>query len=113
MHYVGCYVDSYRPLPIQLALAWAGNSIEACYRLAKAAGYAYYGVQFADECWAGYSLTKATSFGFAGSCSMTCRANSAELCGNGGANSVYQINTRKSQQGVLHPAQRVRPCASC
>lgn len=91
--YVGCYKEAAaRGLPALLAGSsdWPGATIEACYKLAKAAGYRIFGVQNYFQCWGGNDLTAATMYGV-GTCTNPCRGDPAQICGDGWVNSVYEI----------------------
>ena len=84
--YAGCYTDSStRALPVQLSSG--GETVESCHSKAAAAGYAYAGLQYYGECWAGNALgyTKVAD----SECNTPCRANTAEMCGGSWHNSIY------------------------
>jgi WSC domain len=84
--YVGCYVDaSTRALP-----DWLINSnttVESCIAAATAAGYAYAGLEYGGQCFAGNSLGYAESP--ASQCDMPCQADHNEICGGVWRNSIY------------------------
>ncbi len=84
--YAGCYTDSStRALPTQLAQSNA--TVETCVAAAKAKNFAYAGLQYRGECWAGntlgYKLVSDSD------CNMKCSADSSEMCGGSWRNSVY------------------------
>lgn len=84
--YKGCYVDTAsRTLPI--ALMSSGATVESCVAAARREGYAYAGLQWQGQCYAGNTLppTKAAD----AECNTPCIANSTETCGGGWRNSVY------------------------
>lgn len=92
--YIGCYGDdgSPRRLPVLLHSSATSNSIDLCYQAATKAGYRYFGVQYGAECWAGDDLGAAVVLGET-SCATPCASNAAQVCGNAGANSVYEVTS--------------------
>jgi hypothetical protein len=88
--YVGCYTDSpTRALP--KVLAWSNATVESCTAAAKSQSFAYAGLQYGGECWAGNApgATKVAD----SECAMPCTANSSEICGGPWRNSVYSTAT--------------------
>ena len=84
--YVGCYTDSStRALPV--VLSTGGDTVESCVQKAAAAGYAYAGLQWYGECYAGNTAgyTQVAD----SQCNTACSANSAEMCGGSWRNSIY------------------------
>lgn len=91
--YIGCYGDGNpRRLPVLMYASATSNSVDLCYQAAAKAGYRYFGVQFGAECYAGDDLGAAVVLGEA-SCAMPCVSNAAQVCGNAGANSVYEATS--------------------
>lgn len=87
--YKGCYVDTAsRTLPV--ALMSSGATVESCVAAARREGYAYAGLQWQGQCYAGNTLppTKAAD----AECNTACVANTAETCGGGWRNSVYSTH---------------------
>jgi hypothetical protein len=83
--YVGCYTDDgNRALPADFG---GGYTIEGCVAAAASQGYAYAGLQWYGQCFAGNAL------GYSqvgdGECNTPCDANPAEACGGGWRNSIY------------------------
>jgi hypothetical protein len=84
--YIGCYVDApTRALPAFLLSS--GATLEDCVALAKSLGYAFAGLQYGVQCFAGDTL------GFspapATDCDMPCNADPSETCGGVWRNSIY------------------------
>lgn len=46
--------------------------------------YTYFGVEYADECYCGDSITKGTTEDTTGGCNAACVGNSSEVCGGDG-----------------------------
>jgi hypothetical protein len=85
--YVGCYTDdSNRALPN--FLSQQGETVESCKQKAANAGFAYAGVQWYGQCFAGNTV------GYArvpdGQCNTLCTSNPNEVCGGGWRNSIYK-----------------------
>jgi len=87
--YIGCFADisSNRDLST-FAGANSLMTVETCAHLCTS--YSYFGVQYGQECWCG---NRYGSLGSASNCNMPCVGNSIEICGAGGANSVYRTGT--------------------
>jgi hypothetical protein len=84
--YVGCYTDqNTRALPAFLMTS--GATVETCIAAAKAAGYAFAGVQYGVQCFAGNDVGYTVDVQSA--CNMPCSANPSETCGGTWHNSVY------------------------
>ena len=100
-NYVGCYTDSStRALPNELISS--GATVESCLAAAQAADYAYAGVQYGGQCFAGNTLgiTKVSD----SSCNMPCSANSSEVCGGTWLNSIYSTASCSTASGsISHP----------
>jgi WSC domain len=84
--YMGCYTDNgTRALPNFLMTT--GATLETCVALARAGGFAYAGLQYGVQCFAGNVV------GFepdvANACDMPCVANPNETCGGTWHNSIY------------------------
>ncbi|KAI4843157.1 hypothetical protein E4T44_06211, partial [Aureobasidium sp. EXF-8845] len=56
-------------------------------------GYKYFGVEYAAECYCGSYFGAGSTTVSDNTCNMLCTGNSLELCGAGGALSVYQLNS--------------------
>jgi WSC domain-containing protein/List-Bact-rpt repeat protein len=84
--YLGCYTDdTTRALPNLLGSS--NETVESCKQKASNAGYAYAGLQWYGQCWAGNNLgyTRVPD----GQCNTLCTANQNEVCGGAWHNSIY------------------------
>lgn len=91
--YQGCYHDSQtaRLLPVPLAVPDPRfYTLEVCAETCKAAGYAYAGTEYRDECWCGSSLPSSAVKGPDSDCGMACLYNYHELCGGPDRLSIYK-----------------------
>lgn len=88
--YSGCYTDSTgaRVLADKTYSDGAKMSIENC--AAFCAGYAYFGTEYAQECYCGSTLKNPTTKVSEGDCAMVCSGNGTEICGAGNRLSLYQ-----------------------
>ena len=87
--YVGCFTDdTNRALPAELSSG--GETVESCMQKAAAAGYAYAGLQYYGQCFAGNTpgYTRVADSG----CNIPCTANPAEMCGGVWYNSIYRAS---------------------
>src|SRR5262249_23195145 len=85
-NYVGCYTDDpSRALPNWLIDS--GATLESCLAAAQAQGYAYAGLQWYGQCFAGNTV------GFKqapeSDCNLPCTANPSKTCGGTWRNAVY------------------------
>ena len=83
--YQGCFTDDgNRALPAWLG---EGHTIETCTAAARGQGYAYAGLQWYGQCFAGNSL------GYSrvgdGECNTPCNARPSQMCGGAWRNSIY------------------------
>jgi hypothetical protein len=84
--YQGCWTDDpARALPV--ALMPSGATVETCVAAARTLGYAYAGLQFEGQCWAGDTIGHAKVAD--SQCSTPCTANKSQICGGGWRSSVY------------------------
>ena len=76
-----------RPTITSPAARKRATTVESCVAAARREGYAYAGLQWQGQCYAGNTLppTKAAD----AECNTPCIANSTETCGGGWRNSVY------------------------
>ncbi|HTP24828.1 MAG TPA: WSC domain-containing protein, partial [Anaeromyxobacteraceae bacterium] len=96
--YEGCYTDSStRALPNELMSS--GATVESCIAAAKARGYAYAGVQYYGQCFAGN--TPGFSKVADSQCNEPCSANSSEMCGGFWRNSIYATTSTSSTGGGI------------
>ncbi|KAI8812496.1 WSC domain-containing protein [Cladochytrium replicatum] len=97
----GCYTDSReaRLLNSALVVMPSSNSWQACAQACSA--YAYFGVQYRQECWCGNSLNPAQSFGASG-CGQLCTGNTQQTCGG---SSPYASTLNMAQNAQLFQAE--------
>ena len=76
----------------------SGATVESCVAVAKAAGYAYAGVQYGGQCFAGNSLGYTLSAD--GNCNMPCDANQNEICGGTWFNSIYSTGATSTSSSA-------------
>lgn len=88
--YLGCYVDALTPrtLPYGAPAIASGMTVEGCEQECAAQSYTFAGVEYGNECWCGNTIPPTTAS--ASDCNMSCKGNSAEMCGAGGRFNVYQ-----------------------
>ncbi|GAA6054850.1 hypothetical protein JCM3770_004105 [Rhodotorula araucariae] len=102
--YQGCYSDTgARTLPIMLSPGSA--TVAACLNAARAAGYAYVGLEFGGQCWAGDALpARAEKLDYA-KCNMVCEDRKLNVCGGPNALSLYELvrqtSSRSKRHGIL------------
>jgi endonuclease/exonuclease/phosphatase family metal-dependent hydrolase len=84
--YVGCYTDDANRA-LDVWLPGSNWTVQACIDEARARGYAYAGLQYYGECFAGNTLGYARAP--ESECSLPCTANPSEICGGGWRNSIY------------------------
>ena len=65
----------------------SGATIESCIAAAQAKGYAYAGLQYGGQCYAGEARPPTQVDKSA--CAMHCSADDTETCGGSWLNSVY------------------------
>ena len=93
--YKGCYAD--KPGPVLDLRDYDLNgkvfgdfalTTEICTSECKRSGFTYAATRNGSVCFCGNSYGK---YGPASNCNVACSGNSKEICGGGGANSVYQV----------------------
>eukprot|EP00026_Physarum_polycephalum_P012716 Phypoly_transcript_13043.p1 GENE.Phypoly_transcript_13043~~Phypoly_transcript_13043.p1 ORF type:complete len:193 (+),score=8.61 Phypoly_transcript_13043:77-580(+) len=86
--YIGCFVDS-NTRDLSGYFQQGTITIDGCRTTCYAHGYAYAGLQNANQCFCGNSYG---SHGQApnSDCNMHCSGDSSEICGAGWRNSVYR-----------------------
>jgi hypothetical protein len=88
--YRGCFEDkSNRDLHVEVESS-KSMTIERCYRHCKSRGFPYFGIQVGEQCFCGNSYGK-WGHKLDTDCSMKCKGNSKQFCGEGWRNSVYYI----------------------
>ncbi|KAE9379342.1 WSC-domain-containing protein [Stipitochalara longipes BDJ] len=98
--YVGCQSDSptARTL-LQLVVTSPAMTVELCTSFC--AGYAYFGIEYSDECYCGNTLEGGSGIVTDGRCSMTCAGNTTEICGGSNGLSLYQLAPVVSSSSTL------------
>ncbi|KAJ3017206.1 UNVERIFIED_CONTAM: hypothetical protein HDU68_011804 [Siphonaria sp. JEL0065] len=92
-NYTSCVADSVwkRLLPNALKQKDSGMTVDCCAKLAKAAGYSLFALEYSEECYGAssyaYDPTPSTK------CNMPCKGNADEICGGRDALSVYTFST--------------------
>lgn len=87
---LGCYNDTSNSRVLQGAQPALGQapSLENCAQ--KCAGFTYFGVEYANECYCGNTLLNNAAKQAQTDCNMACTGNSLELCGGSGRMGLYQ-----------------------
>lgn len=89
--YIGCFKDAEkRDLGTYIAVA-EGN-VKLCFEEASRLGFAYAGLQYRSQCFAGNSVG-AHGQAFDGECYMECKNDEGVRCGAGWRNSVFHVPT--------------------
>lgn len=89
--YAGCYIDSVNARVLSdLWVFDAAMTVEKC--TAECAGYAWFGTEYAAECYCGNALRSGSGKVEDGECGMVCGGNGGQWCGSGNRLSVYRRN---------------------
>jgi hypothetical protein len=95
-NYVGCFTDDgNRALPTFLS---GSETVESCVQKAAAAGYAFAGLQYYGQCFAGNTAGYVQVAD--AECSTPCTANTSQICGGPWRNSIYRTSVSSSTDGV-------------
>ena len=97
-NYIGCYTDNSpgRALtgltPTEPA---SGSTVDNC--ATRCAGYQYFGVEYADECYCGNEINAGATLltstdPYVNGCGMECSGNVTEYCGGPNRLNMYQVN---------------------
>jgi len=97
-----------RVLNWYLAIDYTNMTIAQCRNRAEAAGHLYFGLQDANQCFAGNSLTRATQLGTT-TCTKRCSGDAAEICGDYGANSLFMVLPTASPTSSPTPPSTYSP----
>ncbi|KAL9085044.1 MAG: hypothetical protein Q9165_007785 [Trypethelium subeluteriae] len=97
-NYIGCYSEGSNGRALSgkaPATPQAGGSVEYC--ASQCAGFEYFGVEYANECYCGNTLNAGSELVPGGDptvtlCDMTCGGNSTEYCGGPNRLNMYQSN---------------------
>lgn len=90
--YIGCGTDTVADRAFTGASTSSDSmTVESCIDFCSARGFAYAGLEYARECFCAAQLNPkyAPSDGVVWSCTKPCAGNNLEMCGNGGAMSIY------------------------
>ncbi|KUJ19894.1 WSC-domain-containing protein [Mollisia scopiformis] len=87
--YLHCHSDNVTTRTLQgKYIATADMTLENC--ASNCTGYAYFGVEYARECYCSNVLTYGSYIATDGRCSMKCAGNSLEYCGGSNGLTLYQ-----------------------
>ncbi|KAF2216074.1 hypothetical protein CERZMDRAFT_65437, partial [Cercospora zeae-maydis SCOH1-5] len=88
--YRGCFLDDPAKRTLKLFTNTNNNdqTIQSCTGTCASLGYGWAGVEFGHECYCDNQLNGATQAPES-DCSMPCRGNASQVCGNGNRLSVY------------------------
>ncbi|KAK4555212.1 hypothetical protein LTR86_007508 [Recurvomyces mirabilis] len=93
--YFACFTDSVANRTLQGAFLYGSSSsrhmtLEICASFCSK--YAYFGVEYAEECYCGNAILPPGTERDPTACSMACAGNSTENCGGPSALSLYENN---------------------
>jgi hypothetical protein len=88
--FYSCYKDNPRALSV--VATSDSMSVDACQKLATAAGAMWFGTEYGRECWTGNSLAAGTGNATASDCNMACKGMPGQLCGGPSRLSLYKKN---------------------
>ncbi|CAB1101161.1 unnamed protein product [Ectocarpus sp. CCAP 1310/34] len=101
--YLGCFVDSQSSRLFSAPLvASASNTAETCK--ATCAGFAYYGLQYSEECFCGLAEEDYTRLGTSDACGYRCSGDVLSTCGGFNAMDVFAMDA-----GVTSPPATAPP----
>jgi len=86
MDFLGCYTEGNNRCALKTpAYGIGGMTVAGCVSACNTAGYSMAGVEYAEECYCGDSISNSatTALGGISDCSMTCQGNNSEYCGAG------------------------------
>jgi hypothetical protein len=91
---LGCYSEPPNGRALTgLVIADDNMTVNRCEARCSAAGYQYYGLEFARECYCGNQLDKLSAKAPVGDCNMPCSGNASETCGGGLRLNLYSNST--------------------
>jgi hypothetical protein len=89
--YVSCYTEATTGRALSAkTLASDDMTLEKC--AATCAGYTYFGLEYARECYCGNSLGAGSVNATDAKCTMTCKGNPLQYCGGSVRLSLYQLS---------------------
>ena len=89
--FLSCYTESTAGRALPNGLAIAPKTVANCLTSAKAQNYAYAGLEYGGECWAGNVFSAGAVPVVVSQCNMPCNGNTSEYCGAGSRLTVYQL----------------------
>ncbi|GAA5838267.1 hypothetical protein JCM11251_003448 [Rhodosporidiobolus azoricus] len=109
----GCYNDRTSDRALPTLLVTGKNSVDGCLDACAQKAYAYCGVEYHGECWAGdelksYSVKQDDSL-----CNLKCWDNDKQLCGGTGGpdGATFQVYKRSATPGYVTPTTTTTPPA--
>lgn len=114
----GCYAepaDGSRALDGYVnANSWQGTA--TCSQICGLSNFSYFGLEYADECWCGDSVSPLATLVDSTKCNMPCVGNAAsganETCGGSRLLNLYTGSLRNNTQALVQASQRYRPDAT-
>jgi hypothetical protein len=90
-----CYTDgvSARTLPINAGHLGGDSGLTVALCAQACSGYAYFGVEYAGECYCGNSILNGGASALPSGCDMPCKGNPGEFCGGSNRLNLYQSLT--------------------
>ena len=91
--YLGCYTEpsTVRALPLK---SFVTSNMTAEYCASLAVNYAYFGLEYHDECWVANTLSPGSVIAPSTDCAKTCYGNSSEVCGGANRLNLYQATLK-------------------
>ncbi|PVH87180.1 WSC-domain-containing protein [Cadophora sp. DSE1049] len=111
--YLGCYSEATTGRALNsllLPIPGPNTDVETCG--AACAGYAFFGVEYGQECYCGNvirsgSVIQESSDPNLNGCSIVCAANPLEYCGGGGRLNIYQVAPISSSSSSVISSTRI------
>ncbi|CBJ25804.1 conserved unknown protein [Ectocarpus siliculosus] len=88
--YLGCYADDRSRIFSALHVTLTDNNAESCK--ASCVGYAYYGLQYGEQCFCGTADEDYTVYGESDNCVLSCTGDASSTCGGSWAMDVYAMD---------------------
>ena len=107
---LGCYTDSTGGRTLTTGMAVQGGAsamtVALCTSACKQNGFTYAGVEYANECYCGNTLSNGGGPASDSSgCNMACAGNASEFCGGSNRLNVYKLGATASSGGPSSTAQ--------
>jgi hypothetical protein len=87
---LGCWYEGTRGRALPLQYIAPDMTVAKC--AAYCAAYAFYGLEYADECYCGNAIINGAYQTEASACDTPCGGNSSQVCGGNNLLSIYQSN---------------------